>query len=148
MYAIDVHLADVVVRVYYPEVILQVFGCEVDVSADIDVGGAPGSRYVVVLAFRAKGSVSGLPSSLYLVLLIPVVARVCVFHLAYPASLVAHRCDGFKCGTPLCSHETVCSAVHAQESVHGLDLVVPMACGTSRQFVVWRPERDVGVVYY
>ena len=151
LHAVDVCLADVVVRIDEPEVVPQVVCRQCDVAADVAVGVAsrPVGPDVGILGRRSPGASLRGPSAF-----VQVGVHPCALqsgghrgaHLGCVAALVAHRGNGQElCGT-LRAHEAVHLAVHAEEAVHCLLLVVPVLGGAVVEVVVGRPEGEVGVV--
>ena len=151
LYTVHIGLALVVVRIDYPEVTLQVFCRQGNMPADIAVGiiAAPGCLDVGIFVLGAPGTCLRTPTAL-----VEIQVHPCVSHrrgqagadLSLISALISHRSDGQEFGRTLGTHEAIDLAIHAQQAIHCLLLVVPVLCCTIRQFVVGRPEREIGVI--
>ena len=148
--SVDEEFEDVVVRELYPQLLLQVVGCEVYAAPDIDIAvlRIPGVAAVGILVGCAPSSIFRCPRAVVEVGGRPACAGLTVVvDLRRPPALAGrHRCDGLQQIGALAAHEAIGLSVDAQQSVHRLLGVAPVTCGAVVEFVERRPEREIGVV--
>ena len=146
--AVHVQLEHIVMGILQDEFFLQLVGGEFHFAADVDVAAfaAP--------SVADEGEVGRTPGGLLLLpcagvegLALPSVFLHLIAYAAGPAFLVGHGGDGHE-GEALCAHETIGLSVYTEQSEQGLLVVGPVACGAVGEFVIGRPDGEIGVVHY
>ena len=65
-------------------------------------------------------------------------------YCAFPSLLIRHRHDIFE-NSCFLSHETIGDAIHAEDPFKGFVSACPMGSVSIGQFIVGRPDREIGV---
>ena len=127
---IDIKLEDIIVRILHVQVLLQLLGSKLHLSADVYITAGLTPAAADILSLATPGSLLGLPTAGIKAFLLPTLGWSLAGYLTFPTLLIRHRSNGREHVVLFGTHKAIGFAVNTQKTQERLLVVGPVTGGT------------------